>query len=202
MTRPGSRLTIWVAAVVLTTLGAWVSPGTAFACECAGISTARALGQADAVFRGSVVDAHEVGHGGDARTDLRFRVDLVFKGDVYRDQVVATPRRPDGCGLAPRAGEPWLVFARSDVVGSGDDTVGRLVTTLCSGNLPGTATPGVLTGRTPLPGRSDRTEIAVNADRTLSHWLRVGGLAALGVLVVGAAGLGLVWRSRSPDVRG
>ena len=202
MLRPGLRSVPLLAALLLATLGVWVSPGTAFACDCAGISTARALRQADAVFRGTVVGRDDVGRGREARTDLRFRVDAVYKGTAYTEQVVATPRDAKGCGLAPAQGSTWVVFALEGIEGTGDDAVSRLVTTLCSGNLPDGAAPALLgQPRPPREGRSDREEQATNVDRTLTSWLGGVGIAALAVLWLGGAGLAYLWRPGRPPAR-
>lgn len=200
--RAGPRTAALLAALVLVVVGGWASPEKAFACECAGISTARAVRQADAVFRGTLVDRTDVGRRGEARTDLRFRVDRVYKGTVYSEQVVATTRDKADCGLQPRVDSIWVVFAVEGVQGSGDDAVSRLVTSVCSGNLTGRAPPDVLgAGRSPVEGRSDRAEVATTADRALTRWLGRVGVAALGVVVLGGAGLALIWRpGRSREV--
>lgn len=198
MTRLGFRAGPLLAALLLATLGCWVSPATAFACDCSGLSTARALRQADAVFRGVLVDSDDVGRGADARTDLRFQVELVFKGAVYAEQVVATPGPHAGCRLGPQVGSRWVIFAVEDVVGQGDQAVSRLVTTLCSGNLLGAADPGLLAGREPLPGRSDRAETSLNADRAITRWLRVAAVGGLAALLLGGVGLWVLWRPGGP----
>ena len=188
------RTAALLAALVLALLGGWVSPAKAFACECAGISTTRALRQADAVFRGTLVGRSDVGRGDDARTDLRFRVDRVYKGTAYREQVVATTRDKQDCGLQPPMDSTWVVFAVEGVQGSGDEAVLRLVTTVCSGNLPNGASPAVLgAGQPPVEGRSDREEAAVTTDRVLTRWVGGVGVAALVVVVLGGVGLALVW---------
>ena len=199
MNRVGARAAGLLAALLLALLGAWVSPTAASACDCAGISPLRALRQADVVFRGVVTATDDVGRGADARTDVRFRVDTVWKGTAFADQVVATPQDPAGCGLEPAPGSTWVVFARSGVEGRGDDAVARLVTTLCSGNLAtGTAPPALGPGQIPRPGSSDRAERATRTDRTLSRWLRVAGIAGAGLLVVAGAGLVVLWRPGRP----
>ena len=71
------RLLALVAAVLLGTCAAILNTTSASACSCAGISTTRALREADAVFRGTVVSKEVVGRGNSARTDIRFAVDRV-----------------------------------------------------------------------------------------------------------------------------
>ena len=196
--RLGARTLVLLGALVLATLGAWSDPTPAFACDCARVSTSRALRQADTVFRGTVVSSDAVGRGEDARTDIRFRVDGVFKGTAYAEQVVATPRTDPSCGLPATVDRTWVVFAVDGVEGSGDEAVARLVTSACSGNIPSGTAP-VLLGRArpPLEGRSDREEQSTNADRALTRGLRVAAVAGLALVVLAGAGLALIWRPRS-----
>ncbi len=172
-----------------------VTPSPAYACECARRSTARALLDADAVFRGTVTDRDRVKDGKDVRVDLRFRVDAVYKGTAYADQVVASPADSAACGLNPEMGSTWVVFASETIEGSGNRAVNRLVSSLCSGNLRTDQPPAVLgLPQTPRPGSSDRDERASNVDTTLTRVLVVGGIGA-GVLAAGVAvALGLLWR--------
>ena len=196
MSRAGSRVPALLAALVLAVLGAWVTPEPAFACDCLDISTPRALRNADAVFRGTVTDTADVGRRGEVRTDVRFRVDVVYKGTAFREQVVATPPDAAACGLGPEVGSTWVIFARQGVEGSGDDAVARLITTTCSGNLASGTAPALLgRGRPPLEGSSDREERAHRTDRTLTRWLGTAAIATTGLLVLGAGGLALLWRS-------
>jgi hypothetical protein len=199
MNRVAARAVGLLAALVLALLGAWVAPTTASACDCAGIGSARALRESDAVFRGTVIETDGVGRGSEARTDVRFRVDTVWKGTVFAHQVVATPRDSADCGLEPEVGSTWVVFALDSVEGRGDEAVARLVTTLCSGDLRVGPAPAVLgPGRQPRPGSSDREERATRTDRTLTRWLVAGGVTAAGVLVVAAAGFAVLWRPGRP----
>ena len=57
--------------------------------------------------------------GDDARTDIRFMVDAVYKGSVYTEQVSRRTRESTECGLAPELGTTWLIFAIQGVEGSG-----------------------------------------------------------------------------------
>jgi len=161
------RLLALAASLLLGTCLALVDTTEAFACSCAGISTNRALREADAVFRGTVSSKEEVGRAGDARVDIRFTVDRVYKGTVYREQV------------------------------QGDRAVNRLITTLCSGNLPtGVAPPLLRAPRPPLDGASDREERSTNTDRILTRGLAIAGIGALFVGALAVIGLGVLWRPR------
>ena len=97
------RLLALVASLLLGTCLALVDTTAAFACSCAGISSNRALREADVVFRGTVSSKDQVGRSGDARIDIRFLVDEVYKGTVYRDQVVASSL--DSRCMWPRPGD-------------------------------------------------------------------------------------------------
>jgi hypothetical protein len=195
VTRLTLRLFILVASVLLGTCAALVDARPAFACSCAGISTNRALREADAVFRGSVISKEIVGRGDAARTDIRFAVDRVYKGTVYQEQVVASRHDADACGLDPELGSTWVIFAIEGIEGEGDRAVNRLITTLCSGNLPTGTTPGVLgIPRPPLGGASDREERSTNADRIISRGLAIVGIGGLCIVAVAVIGVGLLWR--------
>ena len=109
--------------MLVGTCAAIVDARPAFACSCAGISTSRALREADAVFRGSVINKEIVGRGAKTRTDIRFAVDWVYKGTVYREQIVASRHDADACGLDPEVGSTWVIFANDGIEGEGDEDV-------------------------------------------------------------------------------
>jgi len=189
------RLVALMASLLLGTCLALVDTTEAFACSCAGISTNRALREADAVFRGTVINKEVVGRSERARTDIRFAVDRVYKGTVYREQVVASSRDSDTCGLDPEVGSTWVIFAIQGIQGEGDRAVSRLITTLCSGNLPSGIAPPVLRNpRPPLAGASDREERSTNMDQILTRGFAIAGIGALcaGALVV--IGVAVLWR--------
>jgi hypothetical protein len=189
------RLVAVMASLLLGTCLALVDTTEAFACSCAGISTNRALREADAVFRGTVINKEVVGRSERARTDIRFAVDRVYKGTVYREQVVASSRDSDACGLDPEVGSTWVIFAIQGIQGEGDRAVNRLITTLCSGNLPtGIAPPVLRNPRPPLAGASDREERSTNMDQILTRGFAIAGIGALfaGALVV--IGVAVLWR--------
>ena len=144
MTTLTVRLVALVARCCSARLRGVIDTTQAFACSCAGISTNRALREADAVFRGTVISKDIVGRGDAARTDIRFAVDRVYKGAVYSEQVVASDHDADACGLDPDVGSTWVIFAVEGIEGEGDRAVNRLITTLCSGNLPTGIAPVVL----------------------------------------------------------
>ena len=194
-----TRVCLVLAALLFGALGVVVSPQPAYACSCAGISTSRAVRNADAVFRGQVTAKESVGRRDEQRIDLRFEVDAVYKGTVYHDQVVASPRDSAACGLDPETGTTWIIFAVEGVEGSGNDAVSRLVTTLCSGNLPTASAPAVLgEPRGPLEGASDREEKSTQADRRITRGLAIGGIGLLFVGALAVMGLAVLWRPGRP----
>jgi hypothetical protein len=189
------RLVALIASLLLGTCVALVDTTEAFACSCVGISTNRALREADAVFRGTVINKDVVGRSERARTDIRFAVDRVYKGTVYREQVVASSHDSDACGLDPDVGSTWVIFAIHGIEGEGDRAVNRLVTTLCSGNLPtGIAPPVLRNPRPPLAGASDREERSTNTDRVLTRGFAIAGVGALFVGALAVIGVGVLWR--------
>jgi hypothetical protein len=189
------RLVALVASLLLGTCVALVDTPEAFACSCVGISSNRALREADAVFRGTVISKEVVGRSDRARTDIRFAVDWVYKGTVYREQIVASSRNSDACGLDPEIGSTWVIFAIQGIEGDGDRAVNRLITTLCSGNLPtGVAPPVLRTPRQPLAGASDREERSTNTDRILTRGFAIAGIGVLFIGALAVIGLGVLWR--------
>jgi len=195
VTRLTLRLLALVASFLLGTAVALIDTTQAFACSCAGISTIRALRESDAVFRGTVISKDVIGRGDSARTDIRFAVDRVYKGTVYSEQVVASDHDTDACGLDPDLGSTWVIFAIDGIEGEGDRAVNRLITTLCSGNLPSGIAPVVLGRPTPpLNGASDREEKSTNTDRIVTRGLAYAGIGALCIGVIALIGLGMLWR--------
>jgi hypothetical protein len=189
------RLVALLASLLLGTCVALVDTTEAFACSCAGISTNRALREADAVFRGTVINKEVVGRNERARTDIRFAVDRVYKGTAYREQIVASSRNSDACGLDPEVGSTWVIFAIQGIEGEGDQAVNRLITTLCSGNLPtGIAPPVLRQPRPPLAGASDREERSTNTDRILTRGFVIAGVGVLFIGALAVIGLGVLWR--------
>jgi hypothetical protein len=195
MGRLSSRLAALTAAILLGTLGALFGVRPAYACSCVAVTTADALRASDAVFAGTVTRTTDIGSAETGWTDVRFRVSTVYKGTVYADQVVATPQQPASCGLAPAMGSTWVIFATDAVEGTGHNAVDRLATGLCNGNLPQAGAPAILgTGRSPVPGASDREERATNADGALTRGIVIAGVSFLGVGLLLAAVIAIAWR--------
>ena len=112
------RLCLALLALGLVVLSVAIDPQRAAACDCTGISTRRAFAQSDAAFVGTVLRIDEVGSRDGRRADIRFSVERVFKGTVYAEQVVASAPDPAACGLTPRPGSNWVIFAVDAVEGT------------------------------------------------------------------------------------
>jgi len=195
VTRLTLRLLALVASFLLGTAVALIDTTQACACSCAGSARTRALRESDAVFRGTVISKDVIGRGDSARTDIRFAVDRVYEGTVYSEQVVASDHDTDACGLDPDLGSTWVIFAIDGIEGEGDRAVNRLITTLCSGNLPSGIAPVVLGRPTPpLNGASDREEKSTNTDRIVTRGLAYAGIGALCIGAIALIGLGMLWR--------
>lgn len=195
VSRGAARALSLTAAFVLALLSCLVSPREAYACSCSLGGRQTPSQRADAVFTGRVLSKEQVRRPRPGRTDFRFEVTRVYKGTVYREQVVASPQSVDGCGVDLEIGSSWLIFAQEGVEGSGDRAVFRLVTQLCSGNRPGTDAPARLgNGRPPLDGVSDREEKALAADARFTGVLKAAGWLALGLTVLVGGGLAVLWR--------
>ena len=142
------------------------------------------------MFVGTVLRVDEVGSRDGRRADIRFTVDRVFKGTVYAEQVVASATDAAACGLTPRPGSNWVIFAVDAVEGNGSDAVFRLRTTVCSGNLPTSSAPRALgAGTEPRAGASDREERATGTDTRLTRGLVIAGIGGLGLLALVGIGL-------------
>ncbi|MGH3337334.1 MAG: hypothetical protein ACRDPL_00700, partial [Propionibacteriaceae bacterium] len=81
------------------------------------------------------------------------------------------------------------------IQGEGDQAENRLITTLCSGNLPtGIAPPVLRNPRPPLAGASDREERSTNADRILTRGFAIAGIGALCAGALAVIGIAVLWR--------
>lgn len=182
-------------AVAVGLLWAAVVPSSAYGCTCRGTSNHSSAWQADAIFLGTVIDKEAVRKPAPGRTDLRFSVSRVYKGSVYAEQVVASPAGKDSCGIDPEVDSTWVIFAEEDVLGTGDGAVVRLVTRLCSGNVPGSVAPVHLgQGQPPIPGVSDRGERAAATDAAFTKAIKTGGIGLLALVVLAGSGLAVLWR--------
>lgn len=202
MPRFTARLLSLFAALCLGLLGVAVFPRDAYACSCSGITTGTAARRADVIFQGRLLDKSVVRNPAPGRTEMRFEVSRVYKGEAYREQIVASPRGSNVCGLDPQLDSTWIIFAEEKIEGRGNDAVFRLVTQLCSGNLPGSTAPGILgRGQLPIEGASDRDEKAAATDAAFTHVLVVSGVVVAALALVVVTGLLILWRPGGPAGR-
>jgi hypothetical protein len=173
-----------VVVLAAATAGLFVAPPTpACACDCAAVTEAEAMEQADVVFQGLVTRVDEPwAFFSVSSTDpvtVTFAVTEAYKGAVPVDAQVVTVRDGASCGYTFEAGQHYVVYATA--------TDGVWRTGLCVGNqhLAG-AEPGRLAGAhepAPAVGHGPATP-----------WLAV--LAGSVVVAIGAA-VGLWWWRRS-----
>ena len=93
-----TRVCLVLAALLFGALGVVVSPQPAYACSCAGISTGRALRNADAVFRGRVTAKEPVGRRDEQRIDLRDRGADRAEDEGHAPREIR--QHQDGCGAS------------------------------------------------------------------------------------------------------
>ena len=128
-----------VVAFIATQLILPASPASA--CSCAYTSKEQQARSADVVFTGRVRSVELT----QSVRRARFRVRVVYKGDVDRRVLVVTASQGSACGCHFREGERYTVFG----YGSRDD---RVSTDLCSGTKKGPIDPaeyGLPPGRSP-----------------------------------------------------
>lgn len=197
------RCRAWLLALVAAVLaagGALLPTAPAYACSCADASPARAAADAEVIFVGTLLDSVRVRRPAGYH-QLRFSVARVHKGTAYAEQVITAHAEPASCGFDPERGSSWLIFARMEPQGAGEDLVLRLATGSCSGNRPvdqGALTPGPWgPGRAPEVGASDEGERADRADETITRWFRGAGMGALALVGVATIALAVMWRARS-----
>lgn len=77
----------------------WFGAETASACSCAIADPVVAIGNADAVFTGTLIDQTPVGPDNGYHYDWTFEVDGVVKGDVVSPQFVTGQEFGGGCGV-------------------------------------------------------------------------------------------------------
>jgi hypothetical protein len=114
-----------------------VAASPAGACSCEELDDAVSFASADAVFIGQVIRTHPARDGGEVEVVV-VQVSDVFKGEVDREQGIATPATD--CGIAFQGGDAFLVFA--DTTTTNDRITledGFLYTEACAGTRAITA---------------------------------------------------------------
>ncbi|MFC4116337.1 hypothetical protein [Nonomuraea zeae] len=137
-----------LAALVLAAAVLVGASPAAHACSCADLTPAQAVGHADAVFTGTVVNV-QVGDGDPfgprPPAVYRFRADNVYKGAPAAEFTLASDLDGASCGYKFEPGTRYLVFAQSGTSGAAERAPGvSLSSSLCSGNIPVEAGTGLL----------------------------------------------------------
>jgi hypothetical protein len=169
--------------VVLTV----TNPPPAVACSCVQPPPPQAaVGQADAVFAGSVVTIQRTGQAG-AALIAEIEVDEVWTGEVFETVTVTTAAASATCGVNFTTGTRWLVYAELD-------DSGGLRTHLCTRTARATQATAdfdaLEDGSDPLPGATARPPSAEVSGRGTPGRTRI----LVVVLLSGVAGGVLVMR--------
>ena len=177
-----------VLALAATTLV--LTPGSAFACSCAGpISDAEAERDSDAVFAGTVTGyeiAKPIGNApspDDVRLALlvewELEVDIYVKGELAAEQTVASSGQGTACGFQFDVGKRYLVFAYES------EEEGGLATNSCT-NTRGLRTEEVVPG-TPIEDMAAAVEPADMPRPSENPWpvIVTGVLGVIAALLVG-----------------
>lgn len=201
---PGRPALLRQAVLVLVALaicvsGSVVSLLPAHACSCARRNLAEALDRSDVVFFGRVQRSDAVSRPRPAHVELVLEVDRVYKGSAYREQVVISPPTGGACGIDPEPGTRVVIFATQPSRTDGSLGPADLITDSCNANLTTVSVPAALgRGYDPFAGSSDEVDRALRVDQSLTTALTIAGVALVSVTTLGAGGLALVWRRRSP----
>ena len=165
-----------VASSATTVVAAVAGGHPVWACSCATFTDEEALGDANVVFTGTLVEI--VTPPGDTWTSTDperfiFDVDQVYKGEAVQTQTIVTARDGASCGLEIQGPGPFLVYATftdSIVTGAVD---GEFYSNLCSGTraVADAALPARFgTGRAPTPiasaGDDGADDVPALADRS------------------------------------
>ena len=164
--------------------------GSVHACDCAAFDPAQAYAAADAVFTGESIEVRVGPEGEPTASERRhvFRVDQVFKGEVFEQQSVVSSIDERRCGLPWEApGAIAIVFGHrrgSDTLVDGELAAERCTTTALTAAsiLPEYGQPFA-----PLPGASPigvaPPPLPEGGEVHLSwEWVAVAVLALAGVL--------------------
>lgn len=157
-------------AVLLALATAWVVPAPAYACSCEARTGAEYAARADVVFTGFIA-RNQVDRKAQLRT-VTFRVQRVFKGSAFVNQVVTMYWDQNSCGIEfYGVNPPYVVFAQQEQAG--------LTADACGGTVFGSVPAGLGPGRPALP------DPPASETRGATSWLPLaGGLAALSAAAV------------------
>jgi hypothetical protein len=131
------------------------------------------LQRADVVFTGEIM-GDRAGMLG-AQRELTFKVDQVYKGEAYAEQLVVSSGSEGKLTIAGSG--PFLVLARYDSTET-KRPAAKLTSDSCSGTRPGPAPASLGTGRPPVAGSSAR------ASRHPELLIGVGVVFVVGAIAV------------------
>jgi hypothetical protein len=98
-----------ILSAVIMTLSATAGP--ACACSCIYMTAKEHADSADVVFTGKVREVRETD---DGKAVARFRVRIVYKGNVRREVRISTASQSAACGFPFHEGSRYTVFAYRD----------------------------------------------------------------------------------------
>ena len=182
---PPRRWAAWVSALALAVVGSLFLPAPAASASCAfPADDPQLVALADVVFGGEIIEDRKIQLG--TQREVTFRVDRVYKGAAYAEQIVTSDTTFSETLTVSGPG-PILVQARYPVAGTTGPVV-KLTANACSGTRPGVAPASLGPGAPPTPGVIDRSN---QRTRTL-------GFISIGLLCIAGA----IWvnrrRSRLP----
>ena len=173
------RWAAWAVAFALAVLASLVGTALPAAAGCAyAEDDPRLIELADVVFTGEIIDDRTVQLG--TQREVTFRVDRVYKGAAYTEQIVTSDTNNSETLTVTGPG-PILVQARYRAEGTTGPDV-KLTANGCSGTRPGVAPASLGPGAPPTPGFIDRS-----AQRT-----RTLGFVFVGILCIAGA----IWVNR------
>ncbi|GAA2001466.1 hypothetical protein JL107_01285 [Nakamurella flavida] len=199
------RLVLLMIGAILAGSVTLLVPGTAAACSCTNEPFSAQQARADIIFTGTPTAADvplpvDGLQSSDAPVHWSFSVDAVHRGPVTATVEVDSALSEASCGIALRAGRPYLVL--------GTIADGRISTHLCSGTAPlaavaatdlaalGPAEPPADDMQSVFDARAATERAQEDADSGSWTGPRIAVVAALVAAVLGSGVLALNRRSR------
>ena len=176
---PHRRWAAWAAAIALAVVACLFGTTLPAAAGCAyAEDDPRLVELADVVFTGEIIDDRTVQLG--TQREVTFRVDRVYKGAAYTEQIVTSDTNNSETLTVTGPG-PILVQARYRAEGTTGPEI-KVTANGCSGTRAAVAPASLGPGAPPIPGFIDRS-----AQRT-----RTLGFVFVGVLCIAGA----IWVNR------
>jgi hypothetical protein len=189
------RAALGAATLALALVAAGARPECAYACTCAPLDPARALGEADAAFVGRVVKRHAIG----AEATLDLAVERRLKGDLGSRVQVVTAASGAACGIEAAPGARFGLFVTRD----GDVWRGSLCDQAPASDLAGLPTSaggdeGSDSEESSGSPEASSSQPASDSEDASGAVVTATALT-LGVLAFAAAGIVLLRRKLRPD---